>query len=182
MGVAAPVGAKANLDATFHLPDGCTMVWVNSNKRLRAKQLNVFEFRLLDSKGQAPRDMHLYMGMLGHAAFVKTDFTTFAHIHPDGSVNMSAYMMAQQETLESSLDSKERSNTKIHFMDDMTGMHAASEMNMDKSDRKASQVSNVLPNKVSFPYGFPQPGHYRMFVQVRKGQTIETGAFDASVQ
>ncbi len=38
------------------------------------------------------------------------------------------------------------------------------------------------PATVSFPYGFPEPGDYKIFVQVKRGGRIETGAFDAHVQ
>lgn len=51
-----------------------------------------FRFQLLAPDGSAPKDMALYMGMLGHAAFVKTDGTVFAHIHPNGSVPMATLM------------------------------------------------------------------------------------------
>jgi hypothetical protein len=43
-------------------------------------------FRLLvqDASVRPARDMPLYMGILGHAAFVRTDFTVFAHVRiPD---------------------------------------------------------------------------------------------------
>ena len=36
-----------------------------------------------------------------------------------------------------------------------------------------------LPNSVGFPYGFPTPGAYRIFVQMKHGSTVETGSFDA---
>jgi hypothetical protein len=39
-----------------------------------------------------------------------------------------------------------------------------------------------LPNTVGFPYGFPSPGKYRIFVQMKHGETIETGVFDADVK
>ena len=39
-----------------------------------------------------------------------------------------------------------------------------------------------IPNVVEFPYGFPSAGKYRIFVQMRHGGTIETGAFDAVVR
>jgi hypothetical protein len=160
-GLARSVENGSELGAMFHLPDGCSMTWLDSKQPLRARQLHVFRFRLLDPHGQAPRDMQLYMGMLGHAAFVKTDFTTFAHIHPDGSANMAAYMMAQNSTA-----NLQATNAQMKSMGDMPGMFAGSQ----------------LPNEVSFPYGFPQSGRYRMFVQVRRGDTIETAAFDTKVQ
>jgi len=33
----------------------------------------------------------------------------------------------------------------------------------------------------TIPYGFPTPGRYRLFVQMKHGQIIETGAFDLTV-
>jgi len=44
----------------------------------------------------------------------------------------------------------------------------------------AMQVA--LPPDVAFPYGFPKPGAYRVFVQVKLAGKIETGAFDVTVE
>jgi hypothetical protein len=35
---------------------------------------------------------------------------------------------------------------------------------------------------VSFPFGFPRAGDYRIFVQVKRGGRVQTGAFDAQVE
>ena len=95
--------------------------------------------------------MALYMGMLGHAAFVKTDGTVFAHIHPNGSVSMAALILVSNEAP------------------------------MDHSAMQMEDKPAALPNTVSFPYGFPSPGRYRIFVQMKHGETVETGVFDAVV-
>jgi hypothetical protein len=52
--------------------------------------------------------------------------------------------------------------------DSMAGMHA--------------MQGSGLPSEVSFPYGFPQPGQYRIFVQVKRAGKVETGIFDARVE
>jgi hypothetical protein len=50
-------------------------------------------------------------------------------------------------------------------------------------DPHAAHASPVeLPNEISFPYGFPSGGDYRLFVQVKRAGRIETGVFDAKVR
>jgi hypothetical protein len=75
-------------------PDGARIEWVRDAAAIRAKQPGVFEFRLVGKDGHPVQDAELYMGMLGHAAFVKNDGTVFAHVHPSGSVPMAALALA----------------------------------------------------------------------------------------
>jgi hypothetical protein len=156
-GTDAPVGTVGSNDQRFMLPDGYTMVW-KKPADLAPKTAKDFEFELLGPQGKPPADMALYMGMLGHAAFVKTDGSVFAHIHPTGTVAMAAFMMA---------------NPQSHG----SGMNHPAGMNMPGMD----MGRDAVPNIVSFPYGFPSAGQYRIFVQMKHGNTVETGAFDAYV-
>lgn len=155
---AGSVGAAAagTREQRFSLPDGYTMVW--DMPALMAKRPESFRSELLDPNGKPPGDMTLYMGMLGHAAFVKTDGTVFAHIHPTGTVAMAAFMMA---------------NPQAEMGGGATGMTKMPGMDMSNS---------TIPNAVSFPYGFPTSGQYRIFVQMKHGNAVETGVFDADVR
>jgi hypothetical protein len=40
----------------------------------------------------------------------------------------------------------------------------------------------ALEPQVSFPYGFPKAGEYRIFVQVKRAGQVDTGVFDVLVQ
>ena len=55
---------------------------------------------------------------------------------------------------------------------------------MDMAHMPAMNMNRgVLPSTVSFPYGFPSAGQYRIFVQMKHGDTtVETGVFDAIVR
>ncbi len=142
----------------FTLPDRYVMQWVRPEGALHAKVGMPFRFRLVDESGRPASGMELYMGMPGHAAFVKTDGTTFAHVHPNGSVAMASYMMAQSQLATTRLSN---------------GAMSMPGMDMGES---------AVPNEVTFPYGFPSPGKYRIFVQMKRAGRVETGVFDADVR
>jgi hypothetical protein len=121
------------------------IVWEQAGEPLVAGRLTTFTFRIEDADGQPVRDLELYMGMPGHAVFVRRDRRVFAHIHPGGSVPSAALWLASPQT---------------------AADHA---------------FHRGLPPVVSFPYGFPEAGEYRIFVQVKRGGRVETAAFDARV-
>ena len=76
-------------------PDGARIVWDRDAAPLVVKKAEIFLVQAGRRKdGQPVRDAELYMGMVGHAAFVKNDGTVFAHVHPSGSVPMAALVLA----------------------------------------------------------------------------------------
>jgi hypothetical protein len=138
-------GPASSTGDVSRTPDGGRIVWVRDGQPLRTKQLTMFTFRVEDASGQPASDLELYMGMPGHAIFVRRDRRVFAHVHPSGSAPMAAIEIAMP------------------------------------SSQSHAHPGVTLPPAVSFPYGFPEPGDYRIFVQVRRSGRVVTGAFDAHV-
>ena len=58
-------------------------------------------------------------------------------------------------------------------------MVANGDSNMPEMSASSAQP---LSSTVEFPYGFPSAGRYRIFVQMKHGNTVETGTFDADVR
>ena len=149
------VTEKGDVDT---LSDGYRMVWERGPIPLSANHFLWLRFRLEDPQGKPATDVEPYMGMAGHAEIVRSDLSVFAHIHPDGSVAMAALELAQQNSGSS------------------TATNASPSMTMSMQ-----MPANSMSPEVSFPYGFPKPGEYRMFVQIKRAGRIETGVFDTQV-
>jgi hypothetical protein len=139
-----PSSAPVNV---AQLSDGGRMVWEQNTRALKAGQVSWFRFRVEDAEHQPVNDLEPYMGMAGHAEFVRSDLSVFAHVHTAGSVPMASLMIVQQD---------------FGVPMDHGSMHS-------------------VPAEVSFPYAFPQPGEYRLFVQVKRSGQVETGVFNAHV-
>jgi hypothetical protein len=124
---------------------GYSMIWLHDqSKPIVATQVQLFAFEITGPDGKAVNDLEPYMGMGGHAEFIKEDGSVFAHVHPTGSVPMAAVNVASPAA--------------------MMAMH----------ETKPGPV-------VSFPYGIPTPGKYRVFVQMKRAGRVETGTFEVVV-
>ncbi len=180
--------------------------------------LYTLHFAVYDENNQ-PARLTPYMGMMGHAAIVRTDGSVFVHIHPVGT-----YSMAAQEKLIDRMDPKAgryRAPDRVAFRDSIDRWVTAlrempekerndilmKQMNMPTGDSSMEDMSVMsgrpgwcergtkgtgderdarekahVNNRVSFPYTFPQPGEYRIWVQVKRNGQVITAAFDRVVQ
>jgi len=100
---------------------------------------------------------------------VNSDRSVFAHIHPDGSVAMAALELTQKTSAQGNAGASAQAGANASGEMAGTGMPG---MDMSMDPRSA---------EVSFPYGFPKAGEYRLFIQMKRGGTIETGVFDTQV-
>jgi hypothetical protein len=128
------------------------MEWLISRHGFQAQKPTILLFRVVDKKGNPATDLEPYMGMAGHLVIVRRDLSVFAHVHPAGSVPMAALMLLEKEQTAST-----------HRMDTM-------------------HYSERTPTDITFPYGFPQAGDYRLFLQVKRAGRVETAVFDTHVE
>lgn len=154
-----PLAAQALGASVAQLADGGRIVWEKGTAPLVANTATVFKFKVEDKDGNPAKDMEPYMGMAGHAEFVRSDMSVFAHIHPAGSVSMAALELASAPAVGTAA------------IDGSTPSGMAMPM-----------AGGQLQPEASFPYGFPKAGEYRIFVQVKRAGQVQTGVFDAHVR
>jgi hypothetical protein len=184
------------------MKDGSTMVLEEEPGEIpESGLLTTLHFDIYDENKQ-PARLSPYMGMMGHAAILRSDGSVFIHIHPVGT-----YSMAAQEDLLGRMgentgryqppdrvvfrDSIDRLVKTLREMNE-TERNAIlmKQMNMSVSDTTAKGDMAGMPgtgsapanNRVSFPYVFPQPGLYRILVQVKRNGQVLTAAFDREVR
>jgi hypothetical protein len=110
-----------------------------------------------------PAVLEPYLGMPAHAAVARDDGGVFVHLHPMGTVSPAA-----QATF-----------TLRAPADTVPGVVGRKVARADSAMLGMAHMSSA--GRVSFPYAFPAPGRYRIWVQVRHGGRVETAAFDAQV-
>lgn len=109
------------------------------------------QFTVVDAEGK-PALIEPYMEMQAHAIVRSHDGGVFTHLHPFGTVSMtSQQLFAKRE--------RERFGKPFEVV---CGLPAR-------------------PDVISFPYEFPKPGAYRVWVQVKISSQILTGVFDLNV-
>ncbi len=177
------------------MKDGSVMVMEGANKEgFETGVLYSLRFTLYD-QNKKPAVLSPYLGMMGHAAIVRDDGSTYIHLHPVGT-----YSVAAQQDIVLRMGQKEnayRSPDRVVFRDSIDGvistLHAMSDN--ERNDFLMKQMNMPAPggdmsgmpgmnagNTVSFPYSFPQPGKYRIWVMVKRNGQVLTAAFDRLVK
>ncbi len=150
---------------TVPLEDGSTMTWMRDSAPLVAGRDLELRFIVRTKDGQ-PAALEPYMGMPSHAVITRAGGAVFVHLHPSGTISMAsqlAYTMRQAgDTVRGGLATRITAAERTH-------------------SPMPSMVIQGEPGIVTLPYAFPQPGQYRIWVQVKVTSRILTGVFDAQV-
>ena len=142
----------------YDLGDGRVMKWDCKEPLVAGREVSL-RFVLLEQNGVLST-IEPYMGMLGHAAIRREDGTVFTHLHPAGSVSIAAQQVFQ-------IRAGERPPRRI-----------TPEM-MEKLCQP--QASGQPQQPLVFPYEFPKPGRYRLWVQAKVDGRVRTGVFETEV-
>jgi hypothetical protein len=145
--------------------DGTRMTWLRPDSTLIAGADASLRFTLTAPEG-APLALEPYMGMPAHAVIVRDDGNVFIHLHPQGTISTAA----------------QRSFVRREIGDTITG-RLAQRLATDTAPHGAmhAAMTPATSDTVAFPYAFPEPGHYRIWVQARRQGRVITGVFAATV-
>ena len=161
------------------LGDGSTMTWDRSRAPIVVDQEAPLRFTVTDPAGR-PAVLEPLMGMAGHLMLTRDDGAVFVHLHPAGTVSLAAAetfaLREPGDTVRGLLGARMTALEKgsgewgvvPHGAKEGPGMHRKQPL--------------PTPHSLSFPYAFPRPGHYRLWVQVKRAGRILTGTFDAEVR
>lgn len=157
-------GPVATVNERAHLGDGLTMVWTGGEEPLTAGRPVDLRFEVRDGADHVV-PLAPYLEMAGHAVVLSADESVFIHLHPMGTISTTA-----QETFAARDRGDTTADGRAHLpAGDSSTMHMTT-MPMD--------------GRLAFPYEFPKPGRYRVWVQVRRSPAshVLTGAFDLDVR
>ena len=155
-----------------------------------AGKLYELKFNILDENNN-PAQLQPYLGMMGHAVVMKDDGSVYIHLHPVGSYSMASQqtMLTRFEKETGPVDWQKITKAKI-FMDSIDHVVATLDA-MTEEERNtilmAGMKHELDPDHpehsvVTFPYAFPSPGNYRIWIQMKRNGKILNSAFDAVVE
>ncbi len=158
-------------DTICHLADGTQVIW-KAHPALRAQQDAGLQFEVLNPAGQ-PAALEPYMGMMSHAAVMRTDGHVFAHLHPSGNFSMAAQMF---------FDAKMTKETGVICSPSMANMPGMDASTMTGGNTMTNAPASGSLSTISLPYQFPTSGDYRVWVQIKIAGQVVTAIFDTTVR
>lgn len=155
------------------LADRATIAWDGGVPSPRAREELTLRFVVRESDGR-PAVLAPYMGMTGHAAVMREDGRVYVHLHPSGTASMAS---------QRAFALRERGDTSGKGRLRLDGEPVAAMPGHDMGAMThALEAAGDSSGTVAFPYAFPQPGEYRVWVQVRRLGRVETARFDVQVR
>jgi hypothetical protein len=154
------------------------MTWHRPDSSLRAGRPASLRFNVVTPDG-VPAALEPYMGMPAHAVVMRDDGKVFIHLHPLGTIStaaqMSFVMREPGDTIPGRLaDRLGTDSSRLH------NAHPVAAPSAPEPSRATADPVNG--GTVHFPYAFPEPGTYRIWVQVKRNRRVLTGAFIATVR
>jgi len=195
--------------AGVRMKDGSVMVMEDGPGAVfEAGMIYNLRFAVYDAD-KRPAALEPYLGMMAHAAIVRDDGSTYVHIHPVGTYSMAAqegllnrmsqpgdeYHYPDRVVFRDSVDGVLRrlramteTDRNAFLMKEMgmpvegagTAVRGGTTIRMGGAG--TAMAGMKMDNTISFPYTFPQPGTYRIWVQVKRNGQVLTAAFDRVVQ
>lgn len=140
------------------LGDQITLAWAGDTQPVVGRT-GALRFTLHQPSGE-PVMVDPYLGMTGHAVVMRDDGKVYVHLHPSGTSAMASSL---------AFALRDRGDT----MPDGRLRLGAGEMGM---------TSGQPLREISFPYAFPSPGRYRVWVQLRIRDSVRTAGFETVVK
>jgi hypothetical protein len=146
-------GAVRQLDAAH------TMSWAGGNDTIVAGKPTDLRFVVWDSTSKVA-ELQPYLGMAAHAVVVALDGSVFVHLHPAGTVPpITQRVFAMRDHGDTMPNGRLRTGIGLE--------HAP---------------MTAMSGELAFPYEFPKPGRYRVWVQAKPKDRVLTGMFDVTVR
>ncbi len=176
------------------LKDGSTMVWEGmTNEPYEPGKLYQLKFSVLTPDNKMA-SLESYLGMQAHAAIIRNDGNVYIHLHPVGTFSMAAETnmlkrIAEPQGVYKYPDPKIFRDSIDNYMKYVSALDEPerenllmTQMGMNMPSGSSSGMNMAHNNRIEFPYSFPSPGRYRIWVQVKCNGQILTGAFDKEVK
>jgi hypothetical protein len=154
-----PALGKTSKPFEFDLGDGRVMRW-DAKEPASVGRETTLRFTIHEPDGSLAK-LDAYMGMLGHMAIRRDDGAVFTHLHPAGNLSVAAQQVFQIRA----------------------GDKPPRRITPEMMEQLCQPPSADLPQQpLAFPYEFPKPGRYRLWVQVKIKGVVHTAVFDTEIK